>query len=142
MLDAAAVSTATEFCTRCGAVRDAATVRFCRRCGAPVVERTAPSIEGTATVRVIRRRPVWLVAALSIVTFNVYGVGWFGSSCADLAADTRDARMDPVGHALALLVPVYGELRAFAHFREIERRLRERGSTFRVRPRLLVAITI
>lgn len=135
------VSTATEFCGRCGSPRDAATIRFCRRCGAPMAEKAPGTIEGTARARTVRRRPPWSVGALSVVTFNAYGIGWFGSSWADLATDRVDDTMDPIGHALAMLVPFYGQLRAHAHFRAINDRLASVGSPLRVAPQVLAAAT-
>ncbi len=49
-------------------------------------------------------------------------------------------RPHPVGHALAMLVPVYGQLRAYAHFREIDARLAHAGSAVRVDARVMVAL--
>lgn len=140
---ATARSDGAEYCTRCGSERDAASVRFCRRCGAPLFERMASSIEGRPEVaRAVRKRAPWFVVALSVLSCDIFGFIWFGTSWADLAADERDPAKDPTGHALAVLVPVYGQFRVRAHFREINERIVKAGGEVQLDPRVMVALTL
>lgn len=66
-----------------------------------------------------RRRPVWVVAALSFLTLDIYGLIWFGLSWAELKRERNDPTMRPVWHVLSLFVPFYGLFRAHAHFRTL-----------------------
>ncbi len=80
---------------------------------------TAPLASLQTATNAIRRRPTWLVYVLSVVTLGLYFVWWFGASWADLKRVTRDPGMRPLGHALAYLVPVYGQFRLHAHYRTL-----------------------
>jgi len=60
-----------------------------------------------------------LVYALSVLTFGLYFLWWFGASWAELKRETGDRRMRPVGHALAMLVPIYNLFRLHAHYRTL-----------------------
>jgi hypothetical protein len=68
-------------------------------CGAPL-QALAQQTRG-------RRRPLWLVGALTFVTFGVYLVIWVGVTWSEMKRELRDEGMRPVWHALGLLVPIY-----------------------------------
>lgn len=91
---------------------------------------SAPS-SAPQTMFAPRERPVWLVVALSLVTFGLYTTLWVGLSWAELKRERGDARMHPWWHALGFTVPVYGWFRALAHFRLLNEML-ERAHSPRV----------
>jgi hypothetical protein len=73
-----------------------------------------------------RARPVWrvtqspwLIAALTFITFNLYAIWWLGRTWAQIKSEDGDAAKRPVWHALAMLVPIYGYFRFYAHMRAI-----------------------
>lgn len=74
-----------------------------------------------------RRRPVWLAAALSLLSGGLYFVWWFGATWAELKRELGDATMRPVWHALASMVPVYATFRTYAHFRSIDTAMARAG---------------
>jgi len=86
----------------------------------------------------VRQRPVWLVVALSILSFGVYPVVWLGESWAEMKRELRDGTMHPAGHALAMLVPIYGFFRLHAHFRTLNDLLDRSGAQRSVPPGLAV----
>jgi hypothetical protein len=79
-----------------------------------------------------RRRPLWLVGALTVLSFGAYIPIWFGLSWAELKRETEggdasplargtgDGGMSPLGHALSIFVPVYGLWQAYRHFTLID----------------------
>ena len=74
-----------------------------------------------------RRRPVWLVAALTVLTLGLYLPIWFGLTAAEMRRETDDRRLSPLGNALGALVPGLNAWIAWRHFGAIDRLL-ERGS--------------
>src|SRR5438045_8037872 len=54
-----------------------------------------------------------------MLTFGVYPIVWVGLSWAEMKRELDDPDMHPVGHALAMLVPIYGLFRLHAHFRTV-----------------------
>ena len=64
----------------------------------------------------LRRRPLWVVAVLSVLSLGLYVPLWFGLSWLELRQETRDERAQPALHALSLLVPLYGYWQAYRHF--------------------------
>ncbi|HUG06561.1 MAG TPA: hypothetical protein VMQ78_08470 [Candidatus Limnocylindria bacterium] len=72
-----------------------------------------------------RCRPLWLVAALSVLSFGAYVPIWFGLTWAELKRETGDAGMSPLPHALSIFVPVYGIWQAYRHFASIDTLLRK-----------------
>ena len=64
----------------------------------------------------LRRRPLWVVALLSVLSLGLYVPLWFGLSWLELRQETRDERAQPALHALSLLVPLYGYWQAYRHF--------------------------
>jgi hypothetical protein len=72
------------------------------------------------------RDPAWravqsplLVAALVFATFNLYAFWWLGRTWSQIKQEDGDAGKRPVWHALAMVVPVYGYFRFYAHMRAI-----------------------
>ena len=63
-----------------------------------------------------RCRPLWLVGALTVLSFGAYLPIWFGLSWAELKRETGDAAMSPFAHALSIFVPIYGLWQAYRHF--------------------------
>lgn len=79
-----------------------------------------------------RRRPLWLVGALTVLSLGAYIPIWYGLSWAELkretgdggasplARETGDAGMQPLAHALSIFVPFYGIWQAYRHFALID----------------------
>src|SRR5712692_8926604 len=76
-----------------------------------------------------RRRPLWVVGALTVLSIGVYIPIWFGLTWAELRHEKQDASMSPLGHAMSIFVPVYGVWQAYRHFRVIDSMLRAVTST-------------
>ena len=87
-----------------------------------------------ATAWTPQARPVWLVVALSVVTFGLYTTVWFGLSWAELRRERGDTRMHPIWHAIGFALPIYGWFRTLAHFRLLGSMLRTTGSSRVVLP--------
>jgi len=73
-----------------------------------------------------RREPTWrvvqsplLVAALVFATFDLYAFWWLGRTWWQIKQEDGDKGKRPVWHALAMVVPIYGYLRFYAHMRAI-----------------------
>src|SRR2546430_2227088 len=79
-----------------------------------------------------RRRPLWLVAALSVLSTGIYVPLWFGLSWTELRRETANERMQPAWHALSMLVPGYGSWQVYRHFTTIAAALDRVGSTMKV----------
>ena len=60
-----------------------------------------------------------LVGALVFVTFGLYAFWWLGRTWWQIKRETDNPRMHPVWHVLAMLVPIYGYFRFYAHMRAI-----------------------
>ena len=67
-----------------------------------------------------RRRPLWLVGVLTVLSLGAYLPIWYGLSWAELKRETGDARMFPLAHALSIFVPAYGLWQAYQHFRLLD----------------------
>ena len=61
----------------------------------------------------------WLIAALTVATFNLYALWWLGRTWWQLKQEDGDKRKHPVWHALTALVPIYNYFRFHAHMRTI-----------------------
>lgn len=131
------------FCGRCGASRADPEDLYCRSCGTKLDGQSATGPGGDALGALARpvvigasdqalpwRRPIWLVILLTIVTFGLYTIVWFGVSWAEIKRERKDPQMHPFWHSLTLLVPVYSLFRMHAHFRV----LNEIGSGRGLRP--------
>lgn len=145
-----------RYCPQCGAPVTYVGAEFCARCGQRLssaashtwstetqwgASATTTTMTSEADVHPARR-PLWLVAALTVATFGLYWYWWVGKSWAEMKREVRDPGMDPIGHALAMIVPIYGWFRLHAHFRIINEMLERVGSPRRVEPLLAVVWAI
>lgn len=83
-------------------------------------------------------RPLWLIAGLTVATFGLYWYWWVGKSWAEMKREVRDPDMDPIGHALSMVVPINGWFRLHAHFGILNELLERVGSSRRLEPSLAV----
>lgn len=67
-----------------------------------------------------RRRPLWLVVVLSVLSLGAYVPVWFGLTWAEIKRETRDETMSPLAHALSIFVPIYGVWQAHRHFASLD----------------------
>lgn len=81
-----------------------------------------------------RRRPVWLVGALTFVYLGIYPVVWFGATWSEIKRERNDPDMHPWWHALSILVPIYGLFQAHAHFDKINEVLTYEGLPPKLHP--------
>ena len=79
-----------------------------------------------------RRRPLWVVALLAVLSLGIYLPIWLGLSWVELRRETKDETMQPLGHALSLFVPGYGYYQVYRHFALIDRLLAKVGAPRRV----------
>lgn len=79
-----------------------------------------------------RRRPLWVVAALSLLTVGAYVPIWFGLTWDELRRESHDVRMQPLAHALSTLIPGWNAITAWRHFRAIDALLERAGHVGRV----------
>lgn len=135
-------------CPDCGHVREEDAL-FCKRCGRPFQATQTPdptpdSADMSAFQRDVLRSNValeqraredsrqpsgtnshrvlqspWLIGALVVVTFGIYGFWWLGYTWAQIKTEDGDPKKSPLWHALAMLVPIYGYFRFHAHMRAI-----------------------
>jgi hypothetical protein len=88
------------------------------------------------------RRPPIAVAAMSFMTFGLYAPVWSGVLWRDLKGALRDNRMSPVGHALAMLVPLYGSYRLRAQFDASNQLLAAAQSGERANARAMMMLSV
>src|SRR2546430_17538248 len=81
-----------------------------------------------------RRRPLWLVAALSVLSTGIYVPLWFGLSWTELRRETANERMQPAWHALSIFVPGYGSWQVYQHFPTIPLALGPLPGTPKIHP--------
>lgn len=81
-----------------------------------------------------RRRPLWLVGLLTVLSLGIYLPLWLGFTWAELKRETGDERMQPLGHALSVFIPGYGAWQVYRHFAFINSGLERIGATTRVDP--------
>lgn len=81
-----------------------------------------------------RRRPLWLVGALSLLSLGAYVPIWFGLTWSELRRETKDDRMLPLAHALSTLIPGLNAIQAWRHFRAIDALIDKAGLAGRVDP--------
>ncbi len=79
-----------------------------------------------------RRRPLWLVLALSILSVGFYIPIWFALSWQELKRELADLGMQPAWHGASIFLPVYGFFQAHRHFRALDAALQRAGATRRV----------
>lgn len=139
-------SSPSSFCSQCGyaAARDD---ELCRHCGA-IIEKSrqllapVPRQQSASSIDAPRLRPTWLVVALTVATLGIYPIVWTGITWGEMKRVVRDNSMDPFGHAVAMLVPIYGLFRLHAHFDTINRLLGQAGTGRSVSPGAAVAGSI
>jgi hypothetical protein len=81
-----------------------------------------------------RRRPLWLVAVLTVLSLGIYLPLWLGLTWAELRRETGDKKMVPLGHALSVFVPGYGYWQVYRHFALITSLLERVAASTRVDP--------
>jgi hypothetical protein len=81
-----------------------------------------------------RRRPLWLVGLLTVLSLGIYLPLWFGFTWAELRRETGDERMQPLAHALSVFIPGYGAWQVYRHFALIGSGLERIGAKTRVDP--------
>lgn len=81
-----------------------------------------------------RRRPLWVVAALTMLSLGAYLPIWFGLTWAELRRENKDASYMPLGHALGTLVPGVNVVLAWRHFRVVDDMLQKARVPARVDP--------
>lgn len=91
----------------------------------------APAVGATALAGA-RKRPLWAVFLLTTGTSSFYFFVHLGLMWAEMKRAHRDPTMQPIGHALAQLVPFYGWFRFHAHVRTLDEMLTSAGSPIRV----------
>ena len=74
------------------------------------------------------------MAALSFLTLGAYVPIWFGLTWAELQRETKDETMNPMGHALLVLVPGLNVTLVWRHFRAINALLERSGIATRLDP--------
>lgn len=82
--------------------------------------------------------PAWLPFALTLVTGGAYLIVWAGRSWSTMKRERRDPEMQPLWHALSLVVPFYMIFRVHAHFRTLNGLLARTGA--RKRANLAIAV--
>jgi hypothetical protein len=87
----------------------------------------------------IRQRPGWGVILLTLFSFGLYFVVWFGQTWSELKRIVRDPGMSPFWHALTQFVPIYNLFRVHAHFRVINAQSASRALPRATAPGLAVA---
>jgi hypothetical protein len=73
-----------------------------------------------ATALAGRRRPLWLVATLSVLTLGLYVPIWFGLTWSEMRKEKGDDQMFPLGHALSIIVPGWNAWQTWRHFTVID----------------------
>jgi hypothetical protein len=89
-----------------------------------------------------RVRPLWLVAALNLATFNLYTVYWLYATWRELKTERADPTMHPVWHALAAFVPVYNLFRLHAHVRVVREQAVAAGVATALSPMACVSVFV
>ena len=138
---------AQNFCTFCGEPRTDLRAGFCAKCGRSFAVGPQPAV-GTATLggpaslvgafapagalANARKRPLWTVFLLTAGTLSIYFFVHLGLMWSEMKRARSDPSMNPVGHAFAQFVPIYGWFRFHAHVRTLNEMLEESGSAQRV----------
>jgi hypothetical protein len=83
-------------------------------------------LRGNVDQPLIGRDPIWravqnpvLVGALVFATFNLYAFWWLGRTWSQIKQEDGDVGKRPFWHAVAMVVPIYGYFRFYAHMRAI-----------------------
>jgi hypothetical protein len=76
-----------------------------------------PTQVGAPTWRVTQNP--WLIGFLVLATSTLYAYWWLGRTWWQLKREDGDQGKRPVWHALAMLVPIYGYFRFYAHMKAV-----------------------
>ena len=74
------------------------------------------------------------MALLTILSTGIYLPIWIGLSWAELRRETGDERMQPVGHALSMVVPGYNYWQIYRHFGLLAAQLAKVGAKTNLDP--------
>src|SRR4029450_11386855 len=85
---------------------------------------------------------VWLTFALAMSTFGLYLFWWVFNTWRQIKRYDGDEGKRPVGHALAMIVPIYGLFRFHAHMRAIVEIVRALGGQTSLSPGMCVVLWI
>jgi hypothetical protein len=96
----------------------------------------------TALLATARKRPLWSVFLLTAGTFSLYFPVHLGLTWAEMKRARGDSSMQPMGHALAWLVPIYAWFRFHAHVRTLDEMLSSAGSSYRVSAGLATGVYV
>ena len=136
-----------RFCMYCGAARVDDRAAYCMACGRSYSAKPQPTFgeapmgqfgsvvatnASTALLANARKRPLWAVFLLTAGTLSLYFFVHLGLMWAEMKRARQDASMNPLGHALAQLVPFYGWFRFHAHVRTLDEMLESAGSSQRL----------
>ena len=88
-----------------------------------------------------RCRSPLLAGWLTLVTYGVYFPVWLGITWREMRIESKDPGMRPLGHALAIFVPIYGLFRVDDHFRTLNSIAREVGARRLANRGVVVACT-
>jgi hypothetical protein len=80
--------------------------------------------------------------ALVSLTFGLYTFYWLFNTWRQIKRDDGDAGKNPVGHTVAMLVPIYGLFRLHAHMRTIVELVRSFGGHTTLSPGTCVVLWI
>jgi len=83
-----------------------------------------------------------LIFALVSLTFGLYGYYWLFDTWRQIKRRDGDEGKDPLGHTLAMLVPIYGLFRLHAHMRTIVELVRSPGGRTTLSPGTCVFLWI
>lgn len=100
----------------------------------------ARAVPGESGDRVIHTSPAWLAFALTVVTGGAYLIVWAGRSWSIMKRERGDRRMQPMWHALSLVVPFYMIFRVHAHFRTLNELLASVGARKRANLAIVVGL--
>ena len=133
-------------CANCGELNSAES-NFCSNCGSNEFKDIPPQLAARLAVGK-ERVPISAVristGRVILVTFlsaGFYLVYWFYLTWKQLASETTEEHY-PVGHALSLLVPIYGLFRMHAHVRVIGELAARQGITSTLAPGLAVVLLV
>ena len=130
------------FCTNCG-VEYRQPANFCNRCGRALP--VAAARESPVTAAMPLELPYYLslnrIFFMTALTFGFYLFYWFYLTWQQYR-DYTGKESYPVGHALALLVPIYNLFRAHAHASAYRDLMRDAGIPGSIKAWLAVVLTL
>lgn len=135
------------FCTHCG-LEYQQPANFCNRCGRalPVAAVRAAVEERAVAAAMPLELPYYLslkrIILVTVLSFGLfYLLYWFYLTWKHYRDHTGNEAY-PVWHALAMLVPIYGFFRAYAHARAYQDLMREAGISGSIKAWLVVILLL